>query len=407
MIARLRLCILSLLLVVSLLPLTLAVGPPAAQAAARAASRAAGRVNPKESSRGTPRPSPRAAPRRPVVARAAATSKCDLNQGRWVYDPKYKPAYGPVSCKSLRSYFNCLANGRKDRRYLNYVWRSPGCNIQRFNATSFMQRFRNKVFLVTGDSFATNFDASFRCLIGSYTKTKDFANKQWGNTGVKASGYFAKAFNFTVVRVPSNFLVASQPMGEVSSAGVWQVDLDKVDDNWAKLLPFTHYALFSSGHWFSQASDNLRKYRRGGRPIKPQSALLTMQESLVTLTRYLKASGYRGMPFFITYTAFHYYNSFAAKTESCVGFTDPFKPKQLQYAEATTDIITSRNAQMAILRRAPEFKIVDVARSTLSRPDAHQQMATGTDRPDCSHFCVPGVPDSWVDIVNSYMIGTI
>ncbi|CAI5488096.1 unnamed protein product, partial [Closterium sp. Naga37s-1] len=265
----------------------------------------------------------------------------------WVYDAKYKPAYGPVSCKNLRSYFNCLANGRKDRRYLNYVWRSPGCNIQRFNATSFMHRFRNKVFLVTGDSFATNFDASFRCLIGSYTKTKDFTNKQWGNTGVKASGYFAKAFNFTVVRVPSNFLVASQPIGEVSSAGVWQVELDKVDDNWAKLLSFTHYALFSSGHWFSQASDNLRKYRRGGQPIKPQSALLTMQESLVTVTRFVKASGYRGTPFFITFTAFHYYNSFDAKSQSCVGFTDPLKPKQLQYAEAATDIITSRNAQVA------------------------------------------------------------
>ncbi|CAI5934769.1 unnamed protein product [Closterium sp. NIES-64] len=270
-----------------------------------------------------------------------------------------------------------------------------------------MHRFRNKVFLVTGDSFATNFDASFRCLIGSYTKTKDFTNKQWGNTGVKASGYFAKAFNFTVVRVPSNFLVASQPIGEVSSAGVWQVELDKVDDNWAKLLPFTHYALFSSGHWFSQASDNLRKYRRGGQPIKPQSALLTMQESLVTLTRFVKASGYRGTPFFITFTAFHYYNSFDAKSQSCVGFTDPLKPKQLQYAEAATDIITSRNAQVAILRKAPEFKIVDVARSTLSRPDSHQQLATGTGNPDCSHFCVPGVPDSWVDIVNSYMIGTI
>ncbi|CAI5944162.1 unnamed protein product [Closterium sp. NIES-65] len=241
-----------------------------------------------------------------------------------------------------------------------------------------MHRFRNKVFLVTGDSFATNFDASFRCLIGSYTKTK----------------------------------------GEVSSAGVWQVELDKVDDNWAKLLPFTHYALFSSGHWFSQASDNLRKYRRGGQPIKPQSALLTMQESLVTLTRFVKASGYRGTPFFISFTAFHYYNSFDAKSQSCVGFTDPLKPKQLQYAEAATDIITSRNAQVAvseggvqgamrILRKAPEFKIVDVARSTLSRPDSHQQLATGTGNPDCSHFCVPGVPDSWVDIVNSYMIGTI
>ncbi|GJP31907.1 hypothetical protein CLOM_g16134 [Closterium sp. NIES-68] len=92
-----------------------------------------------------------------------------------------------------------------------------------------------------------------------------------------------------------------------------------------------------------------------------------MQESLATLTRHVKASGYRGVPFFITFTAFHYYNSFAAKTESCVGFTDPFKPKQLQYAEAMTDIMTSRDAQMAILRRAPQFKIVDVARSTLSR----------------------------------------
>ena len=50
---------------------------------------------------------------------------------RWVYDQSYFPQYSAKTCMSLRDEFACQRNGRTDWKFLKYVWRSPGCNIQR------------------------------------------------------------------------------------------------------------------------------------------------------------------------------------------------------------------------------------------------------------------------------------
>ncbi|CAI7794117.1 unnamed protein product, partial [Closterium sp. NIES-54] len=76
------------------------------------------------------------------------------------------------SCKSLSRSFNCQSNGRTNMRYLQYEWRSPGCRIERFDASAFLERVRNKVFLVVGDSVSMNFISALQCLIETATPTK-------------------------------------------------------------------------------------------------------------------------------------------------------------------------------------------------------------------------------------------
>ncbi|CAI7785251.1 unnamed protein product [Closterium sp. NIES-53] len=78
------------------------------------------------------------------------------------------------SCKSLSRSFNCQSNGRTNMRYLQYEWRSPGCRIERFDASAFLERVRNKVFLVVGDSVSMNFISALQCLIETATPTKEF-----------------------------------------------------------------------------------------------------------------------------------------------------------------------------------------------------------------------------------------
>ncbi|CAI7905824.1 unnamed protein product [Closterium sp. NIES-53] len=92
----------------------------------------------------------------------------------------------------------------------------------------------------------------------------------------------------------------------------------------------------------------------------------------------------------MTFSAYHYNNAFSS-------------------GDAAKSCMDMRGQVMNGTRMLsyPQFKIVDIARSSLARPDAHQGQFTGNDRPDCSHWCVPGVPDSWSDIVYSYMAGVL
>ena len=57
--------------------------------------------------------------------------------------------------------------------------------------------------------------------------------------------------------------------------------------------------------------------------------------------------------------------------------------------------------------RFTPFKLLDITRLSLSRPDGHSGAAAGVPYKtlaDCSHWCVPGVPDTWADILYSMIL---
>eukprot|EP00475_Leptophrys_vorax_P012650 TRINITY_DN19046_c0_g1_i1.p1 TRINITY_DN19046_c0_g1~~TRINITY_DN19046_c0_g1_i1.p1 ORF type:complete len:379 (-),score=-31.10 TRINITY_DN19046_c0_g1_i1:76-1212(-) len=343
-------------------------------------------------------------------APTATCQQCRLDQGSWVYDPSYRPSYNGFTCNSIRSYYNCDRNGRKDSWYKRYVWRSPHCDLRRFSAPAFLRVMRHRVFLFVGDSFASNLEASLRCLVETGAQTRNYLGN-FARTGVLTGGFLVPSHNITFLRMPSNFLVKSKPVGEANSAAAWRVHLDRVDTQWAKLLPYTHYVLFSSGHWFINAPANLRLYYSKNRPLPPLNSMDALYKAHIAVRRYLLRSNYSGLPMVMTFSAYHYNNAFRAgdSAKSCLDTRGAMNTSRLQWAERNTYILEARDQQVRPFVSYPQFKIVDIARMSLARPDAHQGVYTGQKggNADCSHWCVPGVPDTWSNMVYSYMIGTL
>ncbi|GJP32872.1 hypothetical protein CLOM_g17465 [Closterium sp. NIES-68] len=340
----------------------------------------------------------------------ATCQQCRIDQGSWVYHGAYEPAYNGYTCKSIRSYYNCQRNGRKDTGYLKYAWRSPGCDIRRFNPARLLPLMRHKVFMFVGDSFANNLEISMRCLLETRAATKDLRGK-FARTGIRTRGFTIPQFNITFLRTASNFLVRSSPVGTASSAAAWRVHLDRPDPAWAALLPYTHYVIFSAGHWFINAPSDLRLYYRKKKQLPPfPRPYAPLYDAHSTIRKYLVKSRYSGLPMVMTFSAYHYNNAFSSgdSAKSCLDMRgEVMNRTRMLWAERNTETLAARDAQVKAFRSFPQFKIVDIARSSLARPDAHQGQYTGTERPDCSHWCVPGVPDSWSDIVYSYMVGVL
>lgn len=74
-------------------------------------------------------PEIREAVRRRVEA-ADGGGRCDLFEGKWVWDDRY-PLYESKDCAFIDQGFRCAENGRPDRLYTKWRWQPARCTLPR------------------------------------------------------------------------------------------------------------------------------------------------------------------------------------------------------------------------------------------------------------------------------------
>lgn len=60
--------------------------------------------------------------------------KCDIFDGKWVYDPKLSPPYTGAQCPFLSDQVSCQRNRRPDSHYERWSWEGNRCDIPRLVA---------------------------------------------------------------------------------------------------------------------------------------------------------------------------------------------------------------------------------------------------------------------------------
>ncbi|XP_060212988.1 protein trichome birefringence-like 33 isoform X2 [Lycium barbarum] len=76
---------------------------------------------------------------------------CDLFSGRWVWDEK-RPLYEESECPYIQPQLTCQEHGRPDKDYQHWRWQPHGCSLPSFNATLMLETLRGKRMLFVGDS---------------------------------------------------------------------------------------------------------------------------------------------------------------------------------------------------------------------------------------------------------------
>ncbi|KAK6163169.1 hypothetical protein DH2020_000033 [Rehmannia glutinosa] len=337
--------------------------------------------------------------RRPMLGNQ---SSCALFMGSWVRDETY-PDY-QYSCPMIDPQFNCQMYGRPDTDYLKYRWQPVNCQIPRFNGADFLMRMRGKSVMFVGDSLGRNQWQSLICMISSGLPSSSPTQFFRGDP--------LSTFKFLEYGVTVSFYRAPYLVDIDSVQGKRVLRLGEIRGN-ANAWRGVDLLSFNTGHWWSHKG-SLQGWdymEAEGTYYQDMDRLVALEKGLRTWAKWVdnNIDISKSRVFFQGISPTHYnpseWNAGGMTTSrSCYGETMPMTggtsggypgtyPDQMKVVQ---EVLTSMNN--------PPF-LLDITLLSAMRKDAHPSIYNGDLTPgqranpdnsaDCSHWCLPGLPDTW------------
>ncbi|GMH31125.1 hypothetical protein Nepgr_032968 [Nepenthes gracilis] len=341
--------------------------------------------------------------------------ECDYFDGRWVRD-ETKPYYPPGSCPYIDNDFNCHLNERPDYGYLRWKWQPNCCDIPSLNATDFLQRLTGKKLIFVGDSLNRNMWESLVCILRHGIRKKNRVYEISGRTEFKKKGFYAFRFedyNCSVDFVAAPFLV-QESVFRTGNGTLETLRLDVMD----RTTPMYHDAdiiVFNTGHWWThEKTSRGEDYYQEGNYVHPRLKVLeAYKKALTTWARWVDRNidGKRTRVFFRGYSPTHFSGGRWNSGGQCHDETEPiFEQNYLRHYPSKMRALESVLQAM----RTPVIYL-NISRLTDYRKDGHpsiyrkvyrtaEERQTAEQTQDCSHWCLPGVPDTWNELLYASLL---
>ncbi|KAB5514704.1 hypothetical protein DKX38_028610 [Salix brachista] len=339
---------------------------------------------------------------------------CDLYMGTWVKDEEY-PIYEAGSCPYVDEAFDCQGNGRKDSDYLKWRWKPNDCDLPRFNATDFLTRLRGKRLMLVGDSMNRNQFESMLCLLREGLPDKSKMFEIHGNKITKGRGYYVFRFvdyECTVEFVRSHFLVKEglRINGQGSSNPTLSIDvIDKTAGRWKS----ADILVFNTGHWWAHGKTSRGKnYYKEGDYLYPKfDAVEAYRRALKTWAKWIdqNVDPKKQLVLYRGYSSAHFRGGDWDSGGTCNGETAPV----LSGAILNNYPVKMKIVEEVIQEMKNPVTLLNVTRLTNFRKDGHPSIfgknvtagiKVSTRRQDCSHWCLPGVPDAWNELIYANLV---
>lgn len=284
------------------------------------------------------------------------------NEGVWVPRDSSQ-GFGYKSCQvDVRQ--NCSKN---DVRWVPAV--KPGCSYRSFTPRDFLTCTRDKKILWIGDSLSRNHFQSLICLLDGESSSLRAAWPFW------ALAYYYSEMNTTLTFMHSNFLMDVKYEKEVTPVAPMTITWETLDASIVDTLQRDHYdvIIVNSGPWWRLREGNFsNNLFRVSQEIEE---LVSVETILVW--RYETAE----------------HNKVGT---TCVGLNGLSEMKQ-RFDNMVDSVLSSR------------WQRLDLRGMTARRPEGHPAaliQIPGRRTVDCMHWCLPGVPDAWNEVLFSMLCPT-
>ncbi|CAF1935351.1 unnamed protein product [Brassica oleracea var. botrytis] len=342
---------------------------------------------------------------------------CDYSYGKWVRRRQLDPeetSYGE-ECRFLDPGFRCLNNGRKDSSFRQWRWQPHDCDLPRFNARDFLERSRNGRIVFVGDSIGRNQWESLLCMLSQAVSNKSEIYEVNGNPISKHKGFLSMRFpeqNLTVEYHRTPFLVVVARPPENSPEDVKMTV--RVDEfNWqSKRWVGSDVLVFNTGHWWNEDKtfNSGCYFQEGGKLNKTMGVMEGFEKSLKTWKSWIleKLDSESSYVFFRSFSPVHYRNGTWNLGGLCDADTEPETDMMKMEPDPIHNSYISEVIQ-GMRYEHSKVKFLNITYLTEFRKDAHpsryREPGTPEDAPqDCSHWCLPGVPDTWNEILYAQLL---
>lgn len=332
----------------------------------------------------------------------ADTTKCNLFSGTWVRDASY-PLFLGAQCPYVDSKATCRQNGRPDSDYEKWRWQPSGCSIPSFNARDMLERLRGKRLMFVGDSISQSQWESMVCMLQAVIPSnKKTMISQSSLTIFKALDYSASVEFFW-----APFLVQLR----TDSQNKRILYLDSMESNgiyWQGI----DVLVFESSHWWQHQRWDL--IMDGNKLYTNMDRMVAYKKALMTWTKWISANidPKRSLVFFSTTSPKHFDPREWSETNvyHCYNQTGPvqfegFRPPVPPQVLIVKEVVESMSFPVTLM---------DITGLSQFRKDGHPSIYSSVlsneekKHPekfgDCSHWCLPGVPDTWNELLYASLI---
>ncbi|GLJ55885.1 hypothetical protein SUGI_1199930 [Cryptomeria japonica] len=343
-----------------------------------------------------------------------APRKCNLFKGSWVKDNSY-PLYTDGQCPYVNYKSSCRKNGRPDGDYEKWRWKPHACNMPRFNATDMLQRLRGKRLMFVGDSISQSQWESLTCLLYPFVKqnTQSAISSKRRLQPMAAFNVPVRQFKIPEYKASIDFFwdpLLVEIKGSKSGKNV--LDLDSIK-KYGKRWKNVDILIFETSHWWNHEG-SLRSWDQikvDGRVYKATSdPMKAYRRALITWSNWVSANldPRKNMVFFRTMSPKHI--DIGSDRHNCYNKVEPDKKKAHFPPIAPQVGIVKR----VIKKTRYPVRLLDISLLSSYRIDGHPSIYTklilGSQNSDlqsssdCSHWCLPGVPDTWNELLYASLV---
>eukprot|EP00850_Spirogloea_muscicola_P017885 SM000158S02017 [mRNA] locus=s158:157516:158496:+ [translate_table: standard] len=260
---------------------------------------------------------------------------------------------------------------------------------------------RLQVVCLVGDSLMRNFQESLLCLISADPKVN---MEHWtGQVGPNImGGVIVQPHNVVIVTAPTSYLVQAFQMSAKNHG--YTVNLDVPDTSWGPALHAIDVLVFMGGHWYQQQppgrmSPNI--YRLKGKPVAGISDLRAYAQALTTIRDFVMGSSWGGLAYYMSYSPTMRISG--SGSDGTCG-SGPLSDSAVAALELSDGAYPYVQTERGVLRSSA-IRLLSITHLSTYRPEGHlgiffeapkKKIALGQSM-DCTHWCLPGVPDAWVD----------
>lgn len=318
----------------------------------------------------------------------------------------------------------CQKFGREDLSYQKWRWQPHHCDLPRFNGTLLLERLRNKRLVFVGDSLNRGQWVSMVCLVE--TAIFPSSSKSMHNDGGNLITFKATEYNASIEFYWAPLLLESNSDDPTNHRLPDRIVRANAIEKHAMHWTDADILVFNSYLWWRRPElrvlwGTFEKLESEG-ILKEVEMLRSYEMALKTWADWLEfhVNRTKTQLFLVSMSPTHERGEEWGKSEgeNCYGERQLISKPEFWGSGSDPEMmrIVEGSVDELMKKRGLKVQIINITQLSEYRKDGHpsiyrkqwealtaEQVANPASYSDCIHWCLPGVPDVWNQLLYAYI----